>query len=180
MTAMAIEERTFLPQQPERLAPVLDFLTAHEQRRGTQADPSYALVGTSGGERIELPQQVHEALVQVVMAMLAGKAVTVAPHSLSMTTQQAADLLGVSRPTVVKLVEDGALPAERVGTRRRLRLHDVLTYQQARKERQYAALAATSVDIDDIDDPEVVRQRLKDARRAVAARRKAKKAKDTR
>ncbi|MEV4130040.1 helix-turn-helix domain-containing protein [Nocardia sp. NPDC049707] len=172
---MAIEERTFLPQrQPEQLAPVLDFLTAHAQRRGTQAEPSYALVGAGGGERIELPQEVHEALVQVVAAMQAGKAVTVAPHSMSLTTQQAADLLGVSRPTVVKLIENEQLPAERVGNRRRVRLHDVLSYREEHRQRQYAVLAATSVDIDDTDDPEVVRQRLKEARRAMAARRKAK------
>ena len=174
MTAMPIEERTYLPQQPDRLAPVLDFLTAHERQRGTRAEPSYALVGTHGGQRIELPREVHEVLIQVVTALQAGKAVTVAPHSMSLTTQQAADLLGVSRPTVVKLIENRALPAERVGSRRRLRLHDVLTYQQERKQAQYEMLAATSVEIDDNEDPEVVRQRLKDARRAVAARRKAK------
>lgn len=175
MTAMAIEERTFLPQEhPEQLAPVLDFLTAHAERRGAQAEPSYALVGASGGERIELPREVHDALVQVVASMKAGKAVTVAPHSMSLTTQQAADLLGVTRPTVVKLIERGQLPAERVGSRRRVRLHDVLEYQQAHRQRQYTALAQTSVDIDDTDDPAVVRQRLKQARRAVAERRKTK------
>ncbi|MEV6135068.1 helix-turn-helix domain-containing protein [Nocardia sp. NPDC051990] len=112
--------------------------------------------------------------MQVVAAMQAGKAVTVAPHSMSLTTQQAADLLGVSRPTVVKLIENEQLPAERVGNRRRVRLHDVLSYQEEHRQRKYAVLAATSVDIDDTDDPEVVRQRLKEARRAVAARRKAK------
>ncbi|NNH76020.1 helix-turn-helix domain-containing protein [Nocardia uniformis] len=174
MTAMAIEERTYLPQQPDQLAQVLDFLTAHKQRRGTRAEPTYALVDTSGGQRIELPREIHEVLVQVVTALQAGKAVTVAPHSMSLTTQQAADLLGISRPTVVKLIENGELPAERVSSRRRLRLHDVLTYQQARKQAQYAALAATSVEIDDPEDPAVVRQQLKDARRAIAARRKAK------
>ncbi|MBF4996491.1 helix-turn-helix domain-containing protein [Nocardia sp. BSTN01] len=174
MTAMAIEERTYLPQQPDQLAPVLDFLTAHERRRGARAEPSYALVGTSGGQRIELPREIHEVLVQVVAALQAGKAVTVAPHSMSLTTQQAADILGVSRPTVVKLIENGELPAERVSSRRRLRLRDVLIYQQARKEAQYEVLAATGVEIDDTEDPEVVRRRLRDARRTVAARRKAK------
>lgn len=91
---------------------------------------------------------------------------------MSLTTQQAADLLGISRPTVVKLIENGDLPAERVSSR--LRLRDVLAYQQARKQAQYEALAATSDEIDDSEDPEVVHRRLKEARRSVSAQRNAK------
>ncbi|MCW2649850.1 MAG: excisionase [Mycobacterium sp.] len=61
-------------------------------------------------------------------ALHAGKAVTIAPRSMTLTTQRAADLLGVSRPTVVCLINDGELAAERVGNRHRLVLDDVLAY----------------------------------------------------
>ncbi|MFI8977169.1 helix-turn-helix domain-containing protein [Nocardia asteroides] len=176
MTAPALEEKTFIPAgNHESLAPVLSFLAAHELKGSLSApNPSYALVGVEEHDRIELPLEVHQALKQVVMAMLAGKAVTVAPHSMTLTSQQAADLLGVSRPTVIRLIEKNELPAERIGTRHRLRLDDVLEYREARRRRQYDALAATAVDIDAEDDPEEVRQQLREVRRLVAERPKAK------
>ena len=93
---------------------------------------------------------------------------------MKLTTQQAADLLGISRPTVVRLIRDGALPAERVGNRHRLLLDDVLAYRDERRTRQYEALAATAVDVDSDDDPETIRQQLREARRVVAERRRAK------
>jgi excisionase family DNA binding protein len=89
---------------------------------------------------------------------------------LTLTTQQTADLLGVSRPTVVRLINDKVLPAERIGNRHRLLLDDVLSYREERRKRQYDALTATA-DIDRDDDPEAIRKRLREARRAVAARR---------
>ncbi|MFD3593195.1 helix-turn-helix domain-containing protein [Nocardia sp. NPDC058640] len=176
MTVSALEEKTFIPvDNGDSLAPVLSFLAAHELRdSSSKANPSYALVGVAEHDRIELPWEVHQALKQVVLAMLAGKAVTVAPHSMTLTSQQAADLLGVSRPTVIRLIDKNELPAERVGTRHRLRLDDVLDYREARRVRQYDALAATEVEIDAEDDPEQVREQLREVRRMVAARRKSK------
>ena len=168
----ALETKTFLPERSEELAPVLSFLEAHGQKHGA-ASLSYALVGVGEHERIELPAAVHQVLTQVVTALLAGKAVTVAPRSMTLTTQQAADLLGVSRPTVVRLITDGQLPAERVGNRHRLLLDNVLAYREAWRQRQYDALAATSVDIDAEDDPAAIRKQLREARKAVARRRRA-------
>jgi len=77
---------------------------------------------------------------------------------------------------VVRLITDGTLPAERIGNRHRLLLDDVLAYREHRRKRQYEALAAATVDIDAGDDPDVVRQRLREARRVVAERRRAKSA----
>jgi excisionase family DNA binding protein len=105
-----------------------------------------------------------------VAALHAGKAVTIALQTMTLTTQQTADLLGVSRPTVVRLINDNVLPAERIGTRHRLLLDDVLSYREERRKRQYDALAATA-DIDRDDDPETIRKQLREARRTVAARR---------
>lgn len=89
-------------------------------------------------------------------ALHAGKAVTIAPQSMTLTTQQAADLLGVSRPTVVRLIKSGELAAERIGNRHRLVLDDVLAYREARRQRQYDALAESAMDIDADEDPEVI------------------------
>ena len=111
-------------------------------------------------------------LEQVVDALAAGKAVTVTPTEPQLTTQQAADLLGVSRPTVVRMIDSGELRAERNGSRRRLLLSDVLEYRERRRQRQYAMLEATAVDIDDEDDPADVIAQLRAARQSVAGHRK--------
>ena len=174
MSAEAAEAATFIPEDPDELASVVRFLATHERLRGTVASPGYALVGIGEHDRIELPRSVHQALTKVVAALHAGKAVTIAPQTMKLTTQQAADLLGVSRPTVVRLITDGTLPAERIGNRHRLLLDDVLTYREQRRTRQYEALAATAVDIDAVDDPKVVRQQLREARRVIGERHRSK------
>jgi excisionase family DNA binding protein len=111
----------------------------------------------------------------VLEAMKAGKAVTVAPQSQLLTTQQAADLLGVSRPTVVKLIEEGALSADTPGKRRRMvKLDDLLDYRARRREAQYRALLETSTDYDeDLEDPRVTEERFRRVRAEVAAERRA-------
>ena len=171
--ATALAAQTYEPEaSPDKVAQVRSFLAAHAQRHGTAPAPRYLLAGDAEGEQIELPETVYRVLVQVVEALAAGKAVTVTPTEPRLTTQQTADLLGISRPTVVRLIDSGELRAERNGNRRRLMLSDVLAYRERRRQRQYAMLAATAVDIDDEDDPAEVIERLREARRAVAAERR--------
>ncbi|MFD2796267.1 helix-turn-helix domain-containing protein [Promicromonospora vindobonensis] len=168
-----LASQTYVPEESEfGAAEVLSFLAAHADRRGTEPARRFLLVGGGEGEQIELPGTVYRALVQVVEALAAGKAVTVSPQEPQLTTQQAADLLGVSRPTVVRMIESGELAAERNGNRRRLLLSDVLAYRERRRARQYAMLAATSVDTDDEDDPAEMIERLREARKVAAAARR--------
>jgi len=117
-----LDQHTYLPQTVEGagLAAVVGFLDAHERRRGDRVEPRYLLVGAGEHDQVELPAEVHAALKQVVAALGSGRAVTVAPRATMSTTQQAADLLGVSRPTVRRLIDVGELPAEKVGNRHRL------------------------------------------------------------
>ncbi|MTV27834.1 helix-turn-helix domain-containing protein [Nitriliruptoraceae bacterium ZYF776] len=82
------------------------------------------------GRSTPLPDEVYEVLRDVVEAMSRGQAITVAPHDQTLTTQAAADLLGISRPTLVKLLERGEIPYTQPGRHRRLRLMDVLAYRQ--------------------------------------------------
>jgi len=91
--------------------------------------------------RIELGDQACEVEADAAIAVLAvlaaagtGEALEVNALPPELTTGQAADLLGVSRPTVVSLVDDGLLPASRVGTHRRLRTVDVLAYRMRARE----------------------------------------------
>ncbi|MCP2291677.1 excisionase family DNA-binding protein [Nocardia amikacinitolerans] len=172
MTSEALMQHTYLPEPTEELAPVASFLEAHESRRGDRIRPRYLLVGADEHDQVEVPESVHRVLVQVVAALREGKAVTVAPQSMTLTTQQAADLLGVSRPTVVRLIDANEIPSERTGSRRRVLLTDVLAYRDERRKRQYEALAASSVELDEEDDMEAVRAELREIRKEVARRRR--------
>ncbi len=89
------------------------------------------LVGPDS-QTVGLPEEVYRVLSDVVDAMSHGRAITVAPVDQMLTTQEAADFLGVSRPTLVKLLESGRIPFERpgVGRHRRVRLEDVIAYQK--------------------------------------------------
>ena len=81
-----------------------------------------------------------QVLRGVVEALATGQSVTIAPVHQSLTTQEAADLLGVSRPTLVKLVETGEIPFEQPGRHRRVRLADVLAYRERASLERRAAL----------------------------------------
>ena len=117
--------RTVLPpEDAAALGALARFLDTH-------AAPG-RLVGPDGTE-VPVPAAVYEVLVQVADAMRAGRAISVVPVAQRLTTQEAADLLGVSRPTLVKLLEDGAIPYEQPGRHRRVRLADLLAYRDARR-----------------------------------------------
>lgn len=176
MTAQPLDQQTYAPASNDKVGEVLSFIKAHEGARGSRPAARYFLAGPNEGDHVELPESVYGALIKVVEAMAAGKAVTVAPQNQLLTTQQAADLLGVSRPTVIKLIESGELPAETPGTRRRMiKLDDVLACKARRREAQYAALMEMA--IDDIyapdEEPEVTAEQVEQVRAAIAARRRA-------
>src|SRR5215472_8002978 len=96
-----------------------------------------ALVSASG-ERVVLPPTVYEVLRRVVELMAEGKAVTLVPDNQVLTTQRAANLLGMSRPFFIKLLETGTMAHHRVGNQRRVYLRDVLEFARKRDEQRQA------------------------------------------
>ena len=92
-----------------------------------------SLVGPDG-LLVDLPSEVYQVLIDVVEALHAGRAITVAPQLTRLTTMEAANLLGISRPTLVKLLEAGAIAFEQPGRHRRVRLADVLAYRDRRRQ----------------------------------------------
>lgn len=127
----ALRERTLLP--PEDPANLARF--AQELR--TAAGRARArLVGPDGSE-IEIPDELYGVLRDVVTALSEGLAISIAPHNTMLTTQEAADLLNISRPTLVRLLSDGEIPHTMRGRHRRVLLRDILDYQErTRQERR--------------------------------------------
>jgi len=98
-----------------------------------------ALIGPDG-EKIELPSSVHDVLVQIVEKMQEGKAVAVLPLMEQLSTQAAADLLGVSRQFFVRECEAHKLPFQYAGTHRRVLLKDLLDYKKRREQARREAI----------------------------------------
>jgi excisionase family DNA binding protein len=92
------------------------------------------------GEQVPLPEEVYRVLVDVVEAMRENKAISLVPRTQRLTTQGAADFLGVSRPTLVKFLEDGKIPYDRPGRHRRILFTELLAYQERQHESRRAAL----------------------------------------
>jgi excisionase family DNA binding protein len=97
------------------------------------AQPDSPLVVRVGRRSAAVPAELAAALREAVIALSHGEAVTLTPHEALLTTQEAAEVLGVSRPTMVRLLESGALPFTKPGTHRRVRLEDVLDYAERQR-----------------------------------------------
>ena len=100
-----------------------------------QRRPVARLVAPDGSE-VEIPASAFAALRAVVRDMAQGLTITLIPHDKELTTKEAADILGVSRPFLVQLLDRDEIPYHRVGTHRRLRVEDVLGYRELRAKRR--------------------------------------------
>jgi excisionase family DNA binding protein len=103
-------------------------------------------------EEIVVPQSAFKLFVEILAAMANGQGVTVMPLHAELTTQQAADLLNVSRPFLVQLLEDEKIPCKKVGTHRRIRLTDVLAYRDRDDQARKRVLAELAADAQDLGD----------------------------
>lgn len=107
--------------------------------RSLRHDGVAVLIGPDGA-RIELPSSVHDILVQIVEKMQEGKAVAVLPLMEELSTQAAADLLGVSRQFFVRECDAHKLPFHYTGTHRRVLLKDLLEYKKRRDQARREAI----------------------------------------
>jgi excisionase family DNA binding protein len=114
--------------------------TVIEDAASREEVPMARIVGASG-EEVEIPTSVFQILRQSVHYLAHDQAVTVVPVGKDLTTQEAADILNVSRPYLIKLLEEGAIPFTKTGSHRRVPLAELLAYKQQEDVRQRAALA---------------------------------------
>ncbi len=109
--------------------------------RFKQSTQQLKVVEEDGSEQtVEIPAAAFHLLVDILSQMAQGNAVTLIPIHAELTTQQAADILNVSRPFLVKLIESRQLLCRRVGRHRRIRFEDLMNYKQHIDDQRMQAL----------------------------------------
>jgi excisionase family DNA binding protein len=88
------------------------------------------------GEKIKIPLSAIKLLGEILKSMGQGKLISIVPIATEVTTQSAAEMLGCSRPHLVKLLEEGKIAYTKVGKHRRIQLDDVIKYKEQMKEQQ--------------------------------------------
>jgi excisionase family DNA binding protein len=125
-----LTEPISVPQTQER--------QIRDLRRLIQSGPA-SLVGPDG-HQVAIPEPVHDLLLLILKNLQAGRAISIVPEHQPLTTQRAANILGVSRPFLVRLVENGDIPFHMVGSHRRIYLRDLLDYQRRRDAARHEAI----------------------------------------
>lgn len=92
-------------------------------------------------ERIRIPKTALELLVKILKEISKGNPVSIVPIATEMTTQAAAELLGCSRPHIVKLLEEGQINYTKIGKHRRVKYEDIVDYRKMLKAKQKSAIS---------------------------------------
>lgn len=144
------------PEAAERLTEAMKLVEPAGFQGGSSPEVLYLRRGSAPEAQVALPEQVRDILSQVLRALSRGQSISIVTREHEISTQQAAEILGVSRPTVVKLIDDGELSAHVPGTvRRRLLLADVLTYRETLRTHRNTFIAESAAGYLDSDPTEV-------------------------
>lgn len=112
----------------------------------TRADTQTLAISTPKGgvHSVDIPVSALRLLVEVLTELGEGNSVRLVPVHAELTSQDAADLLNVSRPTLIRLLNEGAIPYHRTGNRRKVKFADLRAYQQQLEHDRLAALSELS------------------------------------
>lgn len=124
----ALIQKTTKTEQKIALSSI-DFLTKSESKALKNKSKAVNLRVQDSDEVIEIPLKALMFLKYIIDNMAQGKSIALIPSDAEISTQQAAEILKVSRPYVVKLLEGGKIPYKKVGSHRRIQLKDVLEYE---------------------------------------------------
>ena len=136
-------DRPFIPSKAEAAQ-------AKETFEQLQADKSnkHFILGAQSGQRAAIPESVFKLVVALLGEISQGNAVVVMPMRAELTTVEAADFLNVSRPHLIKLLEQGELDYRMVGRHRRILFEDLLKYKELTKRRRLKAIAEITAEDD--------------------------------
>ena len=137
MTETTLSERLPTPDESARASEAVAAMAKALTNVGTLP----LKVAEDGAEiQLELPPAIGQAVLDVLGHIARGEMVTLVPYGTVLTTQQAADLLNVSRPFLTKLLEAGEIDFHKVGTHRRIKAEDLLAYKEGRDRERSTAL----------------------------------------
>ena len=133
-----IERTTDRDQQIARdnLAQVKKLVASFAKR----TEPVAIQVSDHDMVSLQLPAKLFGVLQTILDLMAKGKAFSLIPANAELTTQEAANMLNVSRPYIVKLLKEGVIPYKEVGTHRRILLEDLVAYSKDMKQKRKEAL----------------------------------------
>lgn len=101
----------------------------------------FRILDASKEETLRIPAPAAKMLVRILEEMARGNAVTLIPVHAELTTQEAADMLNVSRPSLIQLLDNGKIEYRKIGTHRRVRFEALMAYKRAADAERRAALA---------------------------------------
>jgi excisionase family DNA binding protein len=133
MASLAVNLEELHEPSPEEINAARSAARALARLDSSSRPVSFVAQNESGEaqqEPISLPASIFRMIVKMLAEMGNGRAVAMVPFNAELTTQQAADLLNVSRPHLIKLINDGALSCRMVGTHRKLNGKEVLIYRE--------------------------------------------------
>ena len=129
--SMGMQDPVFAPEPETQIIKRLEAVLDKDHPK---------LIGMDG-EEIPLPDSVYQALRQVVHMMAAGRVISLVPHDHYLSSQEAAEILNVSRPFLYTLLNEGQISYTMIGTHRRIQVEDLMEYKRKRDQTRRQALS---------------------------------------
>ncbi|HRD54556.1 MAG TPA: helix-turn-helix domain-containing protein [Flavobacteriales bacterium] len=132
----SVETQTAKPTRSEQEAARRSFPALEESLKNIGKKDTTEIEIEETSQKIVVPTMALQLLTRILKDLGEGRPVQIMPIAAEMTTQAAAEMLGCSRPHVVKLLEQDKIPFTKIGKHRRIKYEDVMKYRRAMKEAQ--------------------------------------------